>query len=89
MLESRGATSDRMPVNVERAEAGSYSRLVDFVYHSTLCVRVMTKKKRDAFVCLILSLFRVGVHMVLRVGVSTHRMIGGGSCTPTRSLTPP
>jgi len=28
------------------AEAGSYLRLIDFVYHSTLGVRVIKKKKR-------------------------------------------
>ena len=27
-------------------EAGSYSRLIDFVYHSTLGLKVITKKKR-------------------------------------------
>ena len=27
------------------SEAGSYSRLIDFVYHSTLGLRVITKKK--------------------------------------------
>ena len=27
-------------------EAGSYSRHIDFVYHSTLCLRVIKKKKK-------------------------------------------
>ena len=27
------------------SEAGSYSRLIDFVYHSTLGLRVITKKR--------------------------------------------
>ena len=30
------------------SEAGSYSRLIDFVYHSTLGLRVIKKKKKDA-----------------------------------------
>jgi len=29
------------------SEAGSYLRLIDFVYHSTLGLRVIKKKKRD------------------------------------------
>ena len=29
------------------SEAGSYSRLIDFVYHSTLGVRVIKKKKKE------------------------------------------
>ena len=28
------------------SEAGSYSRLIDFVYHSTLGLRVIKKKRR-------------------------------------------
>jgi len=28
------------------SEAGSYLRLIDFVYHSTLGLRVITKKKK-------------------------------------------
>jgi len=28
------------------SEAGSYSRLIDFVYHSTLGLRVIKKKKK-------------------------------------------
>jgi len=28
------------------SEAGSYLRLIDFVYHSTLCLRVIKKKKK-------------------------------------------
>ena len=28
------------------SEAGSYFRLIDFVYHSTLGLRVITKKKK-------------------------------------------
>jgi len=27
------------------SEAGSYLSLIDYVYHSTLCLRVMKKKK--------------------------------------------
>ena len=30
----------------KRSEAGSYSRLIDFVYHSTLGLRVIKKKKK-------------------------------------------
>jgi len=30
------------------SEAGSYLRLIDFVYHSTLGLRVINKKKRRA-----------------------------------------
>ena len=30
------------------SEAGSYLRLVDFVYHSTLGLRVIKKKKEEA-----------------------------------------
>ena len=30
------------------SEAGSYLRLIDFVYHSTLGLRVIKKKKRQA-----------------------------------------
>ena len=30
------------------SEAGSYLRLIDFVYHSTLGLRVIQKKKRRA-----------------------------------------
>jgi len=29
------------------SEAGSYARLIDFVYHSTLGLRVIKKKKRN------------------------------------------
>jgi hypothetical protein len=29
------------------SEAGSYLRLIDFVYHSTLGFRVITKKKEE------------------------------------------
>jgi len=29
------------------SEAGSYSRLIDFVYHSTLGLRVIKKKKNE------------------------------------------
>ena len=29
------------------SEAGSYLRLIDFVHHSTLGLRVMTKKKKS------------------------------------------
>ena len=28
------------------SEAGSYLRLIDFVYHSTLCLRAIKKKKK-------------------------------------------
>ena len=31
------------------SEAGSYLRLIDFVYHSTLGLRVMKKRRRKAF----------------------------------------
>ena len=31
------------------SEAGSYLRLIDFVYHSTLGLRVIKKKKRKQF----------------------------------------
>jgi len=30
------------------SEAGSYSRLIDFVYHSTLGLRVIKKEKSEA-----------------------------------------
>jgi len=29
------------------SEEGSYLRLIDFVYHSTLGLRIIKKKKRD------------------------------------------
>ena len=31
------------------SEAGSYLRLVDFVYHSTLGLRVMKKQEKNSF----------------------------------------
>ena len=30
------------------SEPGSYSRLIDFVYHSTLGLRISKKRKKDA-----------------------------------------
>jgi len=38
------------------SEAGSYLRLIDFVYHSTLGLRVIKKKKKgtDLAACLLL-----------------------------------
>ena len=33
------------------SEAGSYSRLTDFVYHSTLGLRVVKKKKKSRPIC--------------------------------------
>ena len=34
---------------VSASEAGSYLRLIDFVYHSTLGLRVIKKKRRLSF----------------------------------------
>ena len=33
------------------SEAGSYLRLIDFVYHSTLGLRVIKKRRRGEFMC--------------------------------------
>ena len=38
----------RMVKNPDCSEEGSYVRLIDFVYHSTLGWRVIRKKKRAA-----------------------------------------
>jgi len=57
------------------SEAGSYVRLIDFVYHSTLGVRVIKKKKTDLVVELagdwvdqVLSEVRLPVFDALRSG---------------------
>ena len=41
------------------SEAGSYVRLMDFVYHSTLGVRVITKKEGDLLEVLLLGRVKV------------------------------
>jgi len=42
------------------SEAGSYLRLIDFVYHSTLGLRVIKKKKEGAAFKIRASAFRFG-----------------------------
>ena len=38
-----------MDASRSRSETGSYLRLIDFVYHSTLGLRVIKKKKKNQF----------------------------------------
>ena len=40
------AAAVRYSTAICRSEAGSWSRLIDYVYHSTLGLRVIRKKKR-------------------------------------------
>ena len=42
----RGVGVRGQGVGVRGSEEGSYLRLIDFVYHSSLCVRVIKKKKK-------------------------------------------
>jgi len=56
LLQDRRVAGQRMHLQFENnyfteicsgSEAGSYLRLIDFVYHSTLGLRVIKKKKRS------------------------------------------
>jgi len=61
------------------SEAGSYSRLIDFVQHSTLGLRVIHKKKKNLSENASLPHFlHVPLHIVDHLSCSGFRVQGAG-----------